>query len=617
MSCRPIGGRSVARRPTTWRRSPTFPPRSSSAGRSPSSTSCCAGGSTRSCSSSGASAAGSSAAIRRPAIVHGVPNATVHVEDTDCSFLGLFPVENPAVVVVLADQLPARGHRHDDDRRMRQLLRVHPALGHRPHPPLPARADLLPGHLPADPARPDRATSSRARERRRSRSTPTRPTPPFVLPDRRHPATARLAGSATASRSGSRSSPTGDLRRIDGRADGAARRAGSSPTDPRPPLDRRGARPHRGARPGGTRARAARARQAQKPDLAELSPVEGDRPVPSLPRRDRGRVAVRSSTCPTSRSASPRTSISTATRRHLQRGVLRRPLERGLHPDRVAQGVADRAPVADLRRPGDPVRQQARHPHGRADAARRDPPRQRDRATRRGSTGRTRAGCPAAAPSARAQAPYAGTLQLHGCHHIAGAQFYRLLYSYEGKPEQPFLGLEWYPPELTGPPWWFHAVPDADGWYDVLPEAQLVFPHWLLNWPTSNGVPERQLRGPAPARGRQQDAARGTGRSQRSGDAQDRQPRAAGELRPGPLAVHGGSGCRPSLGRSRASSSTGRRPGHRDRGHLVRLGRPLPQRVRRRRRLWRRESGPRRQCRQPRALARELRRQLHVDGRRC
>jgi hypothetical protein len=27
-------------------------------------------------------------------------------------------------------------------------------------------------------------------------------------------------------------------------------------------------------------------------------------------------------------------------------------------------------------------------------------------------------------------------------------------------------------------------VPDADGWYPVLPEGDLVFPHWLLNWPT-------------------------------------------------------------------------------------------------------------------------------------
>jgi hypothetical protein len=91
------------------------------------------------------------------------------------------------------------------------------------------------------------------------------------------------------------------------------------------------------------------------------------------------------------------------------------------------------------------------------------------------------------APTSPAQAPYAGTLQLHGCNHLAGAAYYRLLYSYEGATEVPFLGLEWYPPKLTGPPWWFQAVPDGAGWYEVLPEAQLVFPHWLLNWPTTNG----------------------------------------------------------------------------------------------------------------------------------
>ena len=28
-------------------------------------------------------------------VIQGVPNATVHVEDTDCSFLGFFPVEGP------------------------------------------------------------------------------------------------------------------------------------------------------------------------------------------------------------------------------------------------------------------------------------------------------------------------------------------------------------------------------------------------------------------------------------------------------------------------------------------------------------------------------------------
>lgn len=87
-----------------------------------------------------------------------------------------------------------------------------------------------------------------------------------------------------------------------------------------------------------------------------------------------------------------------------------------------------------------------------------------------------------------AQSPYAGTLQLHGCHRIGGAQYYRLLYKYEGGPELPFLGLDFFPPRLTGPPWWAHAVPDSQGWYQVLnPEGDYVFPHWLIDWRTWNG----------------------------------------------------------------------------------------------------------------------------------
>ena len=35
-----------------------------------------------------------------------------------------------------------------------------------------------------------------------------------------------------------------------------------------------------------------------------------------------------------------------------------------------------------------------------------------------------------------AQAPYAGTLQLHGCNHIAGAAYYRLLYSLQRRGQR-------------------------------------------------------------------------------------------------------------------------------------------------------------------------------------
>ena len=103
-------------------------------------------------------------------------------------------------------------------------------------------------------------------------------------------------------------------------------------------------------------------------------------------------------------------------------------------------------------------------------------------------------GSPQSGPGRRRRTP--GTLQLHGCHHIGGAPYYRLLYSYEGAGVVPFTGLEWYPPKLTGPPW-FHVVPRRGRLVrGARPRRDLVFPHWLLNWPTTwypNGKYDVQL----------------------------------------------------------------------------------------------------------------------------
>jgi hypothetical protein len=95
---------------------------------------------------------------------------------------------------------------------------------------------------------------------------------------------------------------------------------------------------------------------------------------------------------------------------------------------------------------------------------------------------------PAAGESARS--PYAGTLQLHGCHHITGASYYRLLYRYRptlADPlagEVPFTALSWWAPRIgMGPT---HVVPDADGWYPILATSDMVFPHWVLNWPSTD-----------------------------------------------------------------------------------------------------------------------------------
>ena len=89
-------------------------------------------------------------------------------------------------------------------------------------------------------------------------------------------------------------------------------------------------------------------------------------------------------------------------------------------------------------------------------------------------------------PNPQAETPYLGTLQLYGCNHIGGAVFYRLKYSLNGGPFVPFTGLSWTLSRLSGGSFQFLNVsPDALGWYPVLNEADGWAPeHLLLNWPT-------------------------------------------------------------------------------------------------------------------------------------
>ena len=87
--------------------------------------------------------------------------------------------------------------------------------------------------------------------------------------------------------------------------------------------------------------------------------------------------------------------------------------------------------------------------------------------------------------SGSATAPYTGAIDLHGCHHIGAATHYRLLYSYEGGTAVPFTGVDWWAPRL-GPGGPIHFTADADGWYAIGNPAQLVFPHWLFEWPTTH-----------------------------------------------------------------------------------------------------------------------------------
>lgn len=84
--------------------------------------------------------------------------------------------------------------------------------------------------------------------------------------------------------------------------------------------------------------------------------------------------------------------------------------------------------------------------------------------------------------------PFAGTLQLYGCAHGLGAQFYRLRYSFGGGAQVPFLGHSWKLFRLGpgGVLQVLNVVPDAAGWYGVINPADNWLPsHLLLNWPTT------------------------------------------------------------------------------------------------------------------------------------
>jgi len=98
-------------------------------------------------------------------------------------------------------------------------------------------------------------------------------------------------------------------------------------------------------------------------------------------------------------------------------------------------------------------------------------------------------GVPSAVP---ATAPYALNLNLHGCFRIGNATHYRLKKEYRARDvdpwgaQTPFLGVTWVAPR-QGPGAPIPFVPDADGWYPIVNPAILVHPNWLLPWETRHG----------------------------------------------------------------------------------------------------------------------------------
>lgn len=88
-------------------------------------------------------------------------------------------------------------------------------------------------------------------------------------------------------------------------------------------------------------------------------------------------------------------------------------------------------------------------------------------------------------PTTLATAPFAGTLQLYGCNEQPGAQFYKVLYSVGGSPPLPLLNT-WKVWRVGGGGIFqqMDVVPDAAGWYSILPQADGWNPSRLLmNWP--------------------------------------------------------------------------------------------------------------------------------------
>lgn len=93
-----------------------------------------------------------------------------------------------------------------------------------------------------------------------------------------------------------------------------------------------------------------------------------------------------------------------------------------------------------------------------------------------------------------AQSPFTGELQISGCYDaVDGAQFFRLLDEHEGV-EQAITGVSWTV-GATLPPFWTTMTPDAQGWYAIADAQKQVDPHLVMSWPVAaRGSGTHQLR---------------------------------------------------------------------------------------------------------------------------
>ena len=92
---------------------------------------------------------------------------------------------------------------------------------------------------------------------------------------------------------------------------------------------------------------------------------------------------------------------------------------------------------------------------------------------------------PAVSADGPATAPFMGTVQLYGCTAYPNAEYYRLMYSHDGAAAVPFTNISWWLDPFPGPGAPLHVTPDAQGWYPILTPADAWFPpNELLDWAT-------------------------------------------------------------------------------------------------------------------------------------
>lgn len=83
------------------------------------------------------------------------------------------------------------------------------------------------------------------------------------------------------------------------------------------------------------------------------------------------------------------------------------------------------------------------------------------------------------------EAPFARDLQISACYHIDGAEYFRTTQESGGSSPAPILNETWTSASFVTPTGYVTMTPDADGWYPVSEALKQSDEHWVLNWQTT------------------------------------------------------------------------------------------------------------------------------------